>query len=96
MQDAAIGFVNQLRAGDRVIVAAFDRRVQILAEATSDRGVLREAIGRRLGGGAAAADASASLDHNFKILKNYPKYWIIAGRRPLLNRLVVSLHRLRV
>lgn len=51
IQDAAIAFVTQLRANDRVIVAAFDRRVTILAEATSDRRVLDEAIRRTQTGG---------------------------------------------
>ncbi len=46
MQSAAITFVNLLRPGDRVIVVAFDSRVQVLAEATEDRNVLREAIRR--------------------------------------------------
>ena len=52
IQDAAIAFVEQLRTDDRVIVAAFDKQVTILAEATSDRRVLDEAICRaRTGGG---------------------------------------------
>ena len=52
IKDAAAGFVAQLRADDRVIVAAFDRRVTILAEATSDRRVLDDAIrNAKMGGG---------------------------------------------
>ena len=52
IQSAALAFINLLRPGDRVIVVAFDQRLQVLAEATNDRKVLREAIARtRTGGG---------------------------------------------
>lgn len=52
IQSTAIAFVDLLRPGDRVIVVAFDSGVQVLAEATDDRNVLREAIRRaRAGGG---------------------------------------------
>ncbi len=52
IQKAAITFINQLRNEDRVLVIAFDKRVRVLTEATSDRKVLREAIRRtRTGGG---------------------------------------------
>lgn len=58
IQNAAIAFVAQLRANDRVILAAFDRRVTILTEATSDRRLLHEAIrGARTGGGTGIYDA---------------------------------------
>lgn len=50
IQSTAIAFVNLLRPGDRVIVMAFDSRVQVLAEATDDRNVLREAIRRARAG----------------------------------------------
>ena len=52
IQDAADAFVEQLREGDRVMIVAFDKRVQVLTEATSDRVALRAAITRaRTGGG---------------------------------------------
>lgn len=52
IQKTAIVFVDLLRPGDRVVVIAFDKGVQVLAEATADRNVLREAIRRaRAGGG---------------------------------------------
>ncbi len=51
IQNTAIAFVNLLGPGDRVIVVAFDARVQVLAEVTDDRNVLREAI-RRVHAGA--------------------------------------------
>lgn len=44
IQDAAIAFVNQLRADDRVLVVSFDDNIRVLSEATSDRARLRDAI----------------------------------------------------
>ena len=46
MQDAAVNCVNQLRPDDRVLVVSFDDEVRVLAEATSDRSLLRDAIRR--------------------------------------------------
>lgn len=58
MQDAAIAFVNQLRPDDRVIIVSFDEEVRVLAEATSNRNVLRDAIRRtRTGGSTKLYDA---------------------------------------
>lgn len=51
MQDAAIAFVDQLRADDRVMIVAFDEHVRVLAEPTSDRRLLRDAIRRTHNGG---------------------------------------------
>jgi Ca-activated chloride channel family protein len=51
IQDAAIAFTEQLRPDDRVMVAAFDKRVAMLTEATSDRRALHEAIRRAQTGG---------------------------------------------
>jgi Ca-activated chloride channel homolog len=51
IQDAALAFVDQLRPDDRVMVAAFDKSISILAEATSDRRVLESAIRRAQTGG---------------------------------------------
>jgi len=44
IQDAAIAFVNQLQADDRVMVVTFDDKVRTLTEFTSDRRRLRDAI----------------------------------------------------
>lgn len=44
IQNAAIAFVNQLRAGDKVMVIAFDERVQVLSQPTNNRAILRNAI----------------------------------------------------
>lgn len=44
IHDAAITFVNQLRPNDKVLVIAFDQKVQVLSRPTSDRNVLRQAI----------------------------------------------------
>ncbi|HEY0078613.1 MAG TPA: VWA domain-containing protein [Pyrinomonadaceae bacterium] len=58
IQDAAIAFVNQLRAEDRVLVVSFDDQIRVLSEATSDRYALRDAIRRtRTGGGTKLYDA---------------------------------------
>jgi VWFA-related protein len=52
IQIAALAFIKLLRSEDRVLVVAFDKRVQILAEATNNRDTLRDAILRtRTGGG---------------------------------------------
>ncbi len=51
MHDAAIAFTNQLRPDDRVMVVSFDSRVRVLAEFTSDRAVLRDAIRSTHNGG---------------------------------------------
>jgi VWFA-related protein len=58
IQDAAISFVDQLRPEDRVMVVSFDEDVRVLAEPTSDRRTLREAIRRtRTGGNTRLYDA---------------------------------------
>jgi VWFA-related protein len=58
IQDAAIAFVNQLRPDDRVIVVSFDEDIRVLAEATNDRYMLRDAIRRtHTGGGTKLYDA---------------------------------------
>lgn len=58
IQDAAIAFVDQLRADDRVMIIAFDDRIRVLAQFTNDRNELRSAIRRtRTGGGTRLYDA---------------------------------------
>lgn len=44
IQAAALAFVNLLRPEDRIILVSFDKRINVLTEATNDREVLREAI----------------------------------------------------
>lgn len=44
IQDAAIDFINKLRADDRVMVISFDERVHVLCQLTSNRTVLRNAV----------------------------------------------------
>lgn len=51
IQAAAVAFIEQLGPDDRVLLVAFDRRVQVLAEATTDRNALRAAISRANTGG---------------------------------------------
>ncbi len=46
IQDAAIAFVEQLRADDKVMVVAFDRDLTILSQPTNSRLQLRNAIRR--------------------------------------------------
>lgn len=46
IQDAAIAFVEQLRADDRVMVISFSDRIRYLSQPTNDRNELRRAIRR--------------------------------------------------
>ncbi|HKG14096.1 MAG TPA: VWA domain-containing protein, partial [Pyrinomonadaceae bacterium] len=58
IQDAAIAFLDQLRPDDKVVVISFDESVRVLSDATSDRGLLRNAVRRtRTGGGTRLYDA---------------------------------------
>ena len=58
IQDAALEFIDQLRPDDRVIVAAINKTMTVMAEATSDRHVLTSAIRRvRTGGSTGLYDA---------------------------------------
>ena len=58
IQDAAMAFVNQLRADDRVMVVSFDDKIRVLTQPTSDRYVLRGAIDQvRPGSGTRLYDA---------------------------------------
>jgi len=58
IQDAAITFVNQLRPDDKVMVVSFDDKIRVLAQPTSDRSVLRNAIlETRIGSGTRLYDA---------------------------------------
>ncbi len=58
IHDAAISFVNQLSAQDRVMVISFDDQIDILSEPTSNRADLVKAIRRaRTGGGTRLYDA---------------------------------------
>ena len=58
IQSTAMAFVDFLRPGDRVMILAFDKVVRVLAEATMDRNVLREAIKKaRPGGGTSLYEA---------------------------------------
>jgi Ca-activated chloride channel homolog len=58
IQSAAITFVNQLKAEDRVMVISFDDHINVMIEPTSDRAALTRAIRRtRTGGGTRLYDA---------------------------------------
>ncbi|HZH35353.1 MAG TPA: VWA domain-containing protein [Pyrinomonadaceae bacterium] len=57
IQRAAITFVNQLKPQDRVMVIEFDQNIHVLAEPTSDRNTLYNAIRRAdFGGGTSLYD----------------------------------------
>ena len=53
-QEAAIGFVRQLRPGDLASVIDFDSRVQTLRDFSGDPLLLEDAIRRTKAGGATA------------------------------------------
>jgi Mg-chelatase subunit ChlD len=58
IQDAAMAFVDKLRADDRVMVISFDEKISVLTQATSDRYALRGAIQQvRPGNGTRLYDA---------------------------------------
>ena len=44
IQDAAMSFIKQLKPVDKVMIVAFDKKVRVLSEATSDRDRLFKAI----------------------------------------------------
>src|SRR6185436_9590365 len=46
IQDAAIAFIEQLRADDRVMIVSFNDKIKVLSQPTSDRNMLRDAIRR--------------------------------------------------
>ncbi len=46
IQEAAITFIEQLRADDRVMVVSFSDKINVLAQPTNDRNALRNAIRR--------------------------------------------------
>lgn len=58
IQNAAIAFVNQLRADDRIMVMSFDEKVHILSPITNNRRVLIDAIRQAdFGGGTSLYEA---------------------------------------
>jgi len=58
IQDAAIRFVDKLKATDSVMVMSFDDRIKVECKATTDRGVIEKAIRHtRTGGGTRLYDA---------------------------------------
>lgn len=58
IQQAAIDFVDKLKATDSVMVMSFDDRIQVQCKATTDREEIRKAIRRtRTGGGTRLYDA---------------------------------------
>ncbi|MFN6964223.1 MAG: VWA domain-containing protein [Pyrinomonadaceae bacterium] len=77
IQNAAITFVDQLRAEDRVMVIAFDEKVHVLARPTNDRYQLQRAIRRaRFGDGTSLYEA---VDH---VIQRELRY--IQGRKAVV------------
>lgn len=62
IKDAAIAFVEQLAAQDRVVVMAFDKNVRVIAGPDDSRAMLRTAIqSLQTGGGTSVYDAVDSI-----------------------------------
>jgi VWFA-related protein len=62
MQNAAITFVDQLKAEDSVMVMSFDDNINVLTKPTKDRAAITKAIRRtRTGGGTRLYDAVSSV-----------------------------------
>lgn len=62
IQDAAIQFVDKLKATDSVMVMSFDDRIEVMCKATTDRSVITKAIRRtRTGGGTRLYDAVSEI-----------------------------------
>ena len=77
IQEAAIAFVDKMRANDRALVVSFSTDVKVLAEPTSDQEALRAAIrGARPGGNSRVYDAI-----DFVLTKHLAK---IEGRTALI------------
>ena len=65
IQDAAIAFVNQLRADDRVMIISFDDDIRVLTDFTGDRNRMRDAIRRtRTGNSTALVRCRRSCDQS--------------------------------
>ncbi|MDQ3634015.1 MAG: VWA domain-containing protein [Acidobacteriota bacterium] len=77
IQDAAITFVNQLRPDDRVMVVAFDRRLQVLSQPTNNRMQLRNAIRR-----ANFGDGTSLYDSIDQVINRYLRN--IEGRKAIV------------
>lgn len=58
IQSAAMQFVAQLKANDKVMIVAFDRKARVLCEVTDNRKAIRYAIeGAKIGSGTSVYDA---------------------------------------
>lgn len=77
IQDAAIAFVEQLRADDKVMVVAFDRRLDILSQPTNNRLQLRNAIRR-----ANFGDGTSLYDSVDQVINRYLRN--IEGRKAIV------------
>ena len=77
IQSAALGFINQLRPNDKVLVISFDQEVHFLCNPTNDRAVLERAIkSTKIASGTSLYEA-VSLVMNEKLSR-------IAGRKAIV------------
>ena len=51
IKDAALAFINELRADDRIMLVTFDKRITVLCDPTNDRAAIQSVIGRIQSGG---------------------------------------------
>ncbi len=78
IQNAAITFVNQLRANDKVLVTSFDRRLRMLTQKpTTDRIEMRNAIRR-----ASFGDGTSLYDSVDKVINEHLRN--ISGRKAIV------------
>lgn len=62
IQDAALGFIDELHTDDRAIIVGFDKRIVRMNEPTSDRQLLLKAVQNvKTGGGTALYDAFTTV-----------------------------------
>jgi VWFA-related protein len=77
IQDAAISFVNQLRANDQVMVVQFDRSLTVLSQPTNNRWQLRNAIRR-----ASFGDGTSLYDSVDRVINRHLRN--ISGRKAIV------------
>ena len=77
IQDAAIAFIEQLRPDDKVMVVAFDRRLDVLSQPTNNRMQLRNAIRR-----ASFGDGTSLYDSVDQVINRYLRN--IEGRKAIV------------
>jgi VWFA-related protein len=77
IQQAAIAFLDDLQVDDRVAIIAFDKNASVLAVATNDRKILREAIMRTRTGGGTSLYSAVDIAINHSLSR-------ISGRKAIV------------